>query len=241
VFVKRRCGYCGELLPLEAFNNYRGGKQHWCRECFRAYFRARGDVHLQQVGASQRNRKARLRCIVLDHLRANPCTDCGETDVRVLEFDHIEPRIEYVSRRLRNLARPDVLRAEIRRCEVVCANCHRRRTAYRANWKRLRAEGRERLHRKPFIDRNLRWLYGQLAEASCVDCGLSDPVVLEYDHVGDKRGSVTRLAWSGYSRATLKAEIAQCEVRCASCHRRRTVESRGWFRSLGLSSKLSPP
>jgi hypothetical protein len=44
----RRCGRCGHDLPRECFNRLRGGRQWWCRSCFAAYFRARGDLHRRQ-------------------------------------------------------------------------------------------------------------------------------------------------------------------------------------------------
>jgi hypothetical protein len=232
----KRCGKCGLELPLSAFNRYRNGTQYWCRECFRIYFRQRGDLHRRQSGAALRRRKARLRDIVIEHLRAHPCTDCGEGDLRVLELDHVRPRADYVSQLVRKCAQPEVLVEEIARCEVVCANCHRRRTALRADWKRLRLERSEPLHRKPFIDRNLRWIYAELARASCVDCGLRDPLVLEHDHIGEKRDSVMALVHDGCSRATIEKEIAQCEVRCVNCHRKRTCDSKAWFRSRALTS-----
>jgi hypothetical protein len=177
------------------------------------------------VDESRQRRQSRLRRILMDHLRAHPCADCGETDLRVLELDHVLPRSEYVSQLLRKGVRPNVLRAEIMLCEVVCANCHRRRTARRSGWKRLRAESGEPLHRKPFVDRNLRWILRQLDEASCVDCGLRDPLVLEHDHIGEKRETVMTLVHGGFSRETIQKEIDRCEVRCVNCHRLRTSES----------------
>jgi formate-dependent nitrite reductase cytochrome c552 subunit len=61
----------------------------------------------------------------------------------------------------------------------------------------------------------------------CVDCGLTDLVVLEFDHVrGVKVGDVSALVGSGYPWAKIEAEIAKCDVRCANCHRRVTVERR---------------
>ncbi len=59
----------------------------------------------------------------------HPCVDCGESDIRVLQFDHTDPaaKITEVSQLLRNASWPRVL-MEIEKCEVRCGNCHRRKT-----------------------------------------------------------------------------------------------------------------
>lgn len=57
----------------------------------------------------------------------------------------------------------------------------------------------------------------------CVDCGESDILVLEFDHLGDKEGDVNRMMNGGCSLKRMQAEIAKCEVRCCNCHRRQTV------------------
>ena len=56
----------------------------------------------------------------------------------------------------------------------------------------------------------------------CIDCGLRDLLVLEFDHVGPKAGNVIEMARRGCSLTTLEREMAQCEIRCGNCHRRRT-------------------
>ena len=67
----------------------------------------------------------------------------------------------------------------------------------------------------------------------CVDCGETDPVVLEFDHVrGEKRNVISRLKNS--SAKAVKQEIKKCAVRCANCHRRKTAKQFNW------SSKLPP-
>jgi hypothetical protein len=77
-----------------------------------------------------------------------------------------------------------------------------------------------------------RWLVDFLAEHPCIDCGETDPVVLEFDHIdrSTKRADVSILVQRGYSLAIIQAEIAKCVVRCANCHRRRTVTQLGWPR-----------
>lgn len=53
----------------------------------------------------------------------------------------------------------------------------------------------------------------------CVDCGIADIRVLEFDHVrGEKLDSVGQMVRRGRSVELLRAEIDKCEVRCRNCH-----------------------
>lgn len=72
-------------------------------------------------------------------------------------------------------------------------------------------------------------LLDYLLRHPCVDCGESDPVVLEFDHrdsttkdfnVGDAMRMV-------YSLARVMREVEKCDVRCANCHRRKTYVDAG--------------
>ena len=61
----------------------------------------------------------------------------------------------------------------------------------------------------------------------CVDCGESNPIVLEFDHVcGEKRKNIADMANQAYSIGSIKEEMRKCEVRCANCHRQKTHERR---------------
>jgi hypothetical protein len=73
-----------------------------------------------------------------------------------------------------------------------------------------------------------------------VDCGLDDPLLLEYDHIGQKRNGVMKLAWNEVSIRMLAEEIRNCEVRCCNCHRRRTAATRGWARAQAVNLVPSP-
>jgi hypothetical protein len=83
-----------------------------------------------------------------------------------------------------------------------------------------RQKERNRQHAK---DRRA-FLLNYLQEHPCVDCGESDPVVLEFDHVDrtQKAFSIGECRGRSYSLKRIAAELKKCDVRCANCHRRRT-------------------
>jgi len=225
----RRCSRCEADLPLAAFNRNRDGHQHYCRDCFRAYFRDRGDRHREQSREARARRQAVGRASLREHLAEHPCVDCGEGDLAVLEFDHPgDDKESDVARLLTTGALLPRLRAEIGRCEVVCVNCHRRRTAARA--RTFRVTGVAPASWPSSRRRNAAFVVEVLRLTGCVDCGERDPVVLDFDHVGPKRASVAHLV-RDHGLAALRKEIAQCVVRCANCHRIRTLIDCGAWRA----------
>ena len=77
--------------------------------------------------------------------------------------------------------------------------------------------------------RNKQFLYDYLFSHPCVweGCKVSDPDMLEFDHLKDKIKPVTVLANERVSLETLKAEIAKCQVLCANHHRKKTYQQFG--------------
>lgn len=77
---------------------------------------------------------------------------------------------------------------------------------------------------------NLARLLAYFADHPCVDCGETDPVVLQFDHVrGEKYKAVGALFAEGSSWEMIEAEIEKCVVRCANCHWRKTAKQFGWY------------
>jgi hypothetical protein len=89
--------------------------------------------------ALRRQRGAELQRLVYDYLRCHPCVDCGETDIVVLDFDHQGDKLAGVSQMIQQSMSWVLIEAEIEKCEVVCANDHRRRTARTLGWRRAMA------------------------------------------------------------------------------------------------------
>ena len=83
-------------------------------------------------------------------------------------------------------------------------------------------------------------IYEYLENHPCVDCGESDPIVLEFDHVrGKKLYNVSAMGVQVLSWKTILKEIEKCEVRCANCHRRKTAEQRGTYRFIRRNGPLA--
>lgn len=85
-------------------------------------FRARRRAATAKCG---RSTKAKLR--IIEYFIAHPCVDCGMTDYRCLEFDHIRGVKEFEISRVAYSW--DRVLKEIEKCDVRCANCHRIRHA----------------------------------------------------------------------------------------------------------------
>jgi hypothetical protein len=86
--------------------------------------------------------------------------------------------------------------------------------------------------------RNRHFVEAYLLAHPCADCGLVDPIVMEFDHVfGTKLFHVSTLVRDCAALAILKAEIEKCVVRCANCHRRRTAKEL-WRRTFSVEEGL---
>jgi hypothetical protein len=120
----------------------------------------------------------------------------------------------------RNRAKPDGLAVYCRECQAGF-----NRAWYDRNKIRHRAATRQR--RKTEIARRRRWIQEYLQQRPCVDCGEADTVVLEFDHVrGVKTENISTMVATGHSWSRVLKEIELCEIRCANCHRRKTVRDR---------------
>ena len=132
----KQCWDCGQEKPVSEFNrnaNRKDGLQSSCRDCQcvrnRSYYVAHRTTMRRQIVAAKARRRAVLQQFVLDHLRSHPCVDCGEMDLLVLDFDHVRGVKTTGIAELIARERPlSVLQAEVAKCEVRCANCHRRKT-----------------------------------------------------------------------------------------------------------------
>ncbi len=136
---KKQCNRCKVIKGVDCFNREakntaKGmGRKGECRVCQREYGRLYYIRNRDRVKNFYKGRRAITQVQIMDYLKSHPCVDCKEMDWVVLEFDHVRG-VKYrgVSALVHNGYPWRTIEAEIAKCEVVCANCHRRRTYDRA-------------------------------------------------------------------------------------------------------------
>lgn len=158
---------------------------------------------------------------LLDSWKSTHCVDCMEQfPSYCMDFDHVpgvEKSFELGSGIHKTL---DELHAERAKCVVVCANCHRIRSKERMSFSEPSSLAAARARRHYLKNKEI--LDG-LRSVPCADCARLYPsCCMDFDHLYDKKFSVMR----NVRRAlhSLLEEVKKCEVVCANCHRKRTLE-----------------
>jgi hypothetical protein len=133
--VLLHCTACGLWKPQSEFHNSRTGQFSYCRDCRRAYDRR----YYHERGKAARRARANARGLAARAWMASvkegiPCADCGGVfPVWVMHWDHLpgHDKVGCVSDLVRSRRRTLILE-ELKKCELVCANCHVLRTISRA-------------------------------------------------------------------------------------------------------------
>jgi hypothetical protein len=133
------CPKCQEQKPLDCF--YEKGK---CKDCYKLYYQENKERYaerFQKCKKSLRKRENKIRernrTLVQNIKNKTPCADCGVSYPHyMMDFDHL-PHVEKIANIswLAGHSSWKIVQQEIAKCEVVCANCHRKRT-----WNRLKSQ-----------------------------------------------------------------------------------------------------
>ena len=127
----KTCSQCKVGKPISEFNfknTAAGVHQSYCKECgkrlTRSHYRNNKRQYLDRNVRSYMKRRELVR-----QLKSCPCADCGvQYPYYVMDFDHREGETkEYQLNRIDRMTTRAILN-EIKKCDVVCANCHRVRT-----------------------------------------------------------------------------------------------------------------
>jgi hypothetical protein len=135
----KRCPRCGEMKPPPEFGTRRSDGDEtylraYCRPCYRRIYRDHYEKHRILFIQRADQFHAALRTF-MRAAKAKPCADCGRLfPYYVMEFDHRDGETKCFN--IADAMGPHRvgkkrLLAEMAKCDVVCANCHRERTHQR--------------------------------------------------------------------------------------------------------------
>ncbi|MFL5661906.1 MAG: hypothetical protein ACJ8BW_11230, partial [Ktedonobacteraceae bacterium] len=221
IYMKKICPGCGEERDAEEDFNWRHEarriRQTRCKFCqslvSKRHYKKNKQLYIDRVRAREvwiiENNHRQLASYLSDH----SCVDCGCANVRVLEFDHVcGEKLGDISRMVGEGFSWTTIEAEIAKCEVRCANCHRIMTSIKGgSWRHffdLFLLDRARTPPARINAKNKQRLYAYLSEHACVDCGQADIRCLEFDHVrGDKVASITKMINGATSWKAIEDEI----------------------------------
>ena len=123
----KTCSRCKTDKPFSDFGKQaksKDGYQYHCRQCKAELHQLNHKRRMESIKRSQRKRVDTGRQFVVEWFSTHPCVDCGNSDIRVLEFDHLSDKLKGVGWLLHAGYSVAAIKREIEKCEVRCKNCH---------------------------------------------------------------------------------------------------------------------
>ena len=203
---KKKCTRCWAINPVDNYttevNNIQGVV---CKKCRDEIFRYRDNVVEYYLELKNCN---------------GPCVDCGEEDIKYLEFDHIDRlEKEFCVSQAKSIMQ---LHTEAEKCVMRCGICHRRRTKQQLNY------GVNPRPQKSYID-GIKQSIGK-----CTNCGWYDEELLEaleFDHIdkNTKSFNISEMVSRNMNIDLINEEISKCQLLCIHCHKLKTIKDNGYY------------
>jgi hypothetical protein len=128
----KHCVKCGTVKPVSDFNKNKrqmDGFQSYCRLCQKESDRQsylKSKTRRAKVAEQGRLAKERGKTLVQRYKRMCKCRVCREAEPVALDLHHLDPSTKEGNPSSLYGNSSDKIRKEIRKCVVLCANCHRK-------------------------------------------------------------------------------------------------------------------
>lgn len=139
-----KCGQAKEESEFFVKDKQKDRLHAQCKLCYKTHRRTYYLQHysrykeryLQRAKARREKLRDDFHHNLLEYLSGKACVICGENDVRVLEFDHLDPTQKSfsISQATRLGYSWEATLTEIEKCRVLCASCHKKHTAAQFQW-----------------------------------------------------------------------------------------------------------
>jgi len=141
------CTKCKKELDVNDFfvSHKKTGRRHSiCRYCQREYKLKWYHDNYPKKKDHFNNRKKetakKLQNKIIEYLSDKKCITCSENDIVTFEFDHINPKekVLEISKMIASGYSWESVLKEIEKCNILCANCHRKKTAHQQGFYKTR-------------------------------------------------------------------------------------------------------
>lgn len=129
------CSTCKTPKLESEFNKNKSRKDNLntiCKICSRErskrYYKENPVKHKENVKSRKLQIDQENQTKVIEYLLKHPCIRCNESDILTLEFDHIVDKEINICTALQLGWTWKRIEKEISKCQVLCANCHRRKS-----------------------------------------------------------------------------------------------------------------
>ena len=118
---RKDCIRCGKRRTKKFFGKHTcntDGLRRWCKQCESNYSKTR-HPYFRRYRAEKRIKLAEIKA-------STGCCQCGEKHPACLQFHHRDPKKKYktISRLYAGTWSWERVLEEIKKCDVMCANCH---------------------------------------------------------------------------------------------------------------------
>lgn len=132
--MKKQCTKCKKLLFLKSFGKKLKGLRSRCLTCSREDMKKHYNANKKDYTRRQREKRAERMKFLHEYKSSTPCFDCGDHfPYYCMDFDHLRDKKFLMSRA--HLEGMETIKKEMAKCDLVCSNCHRKRTFKRAKAK----------------------------------------------------------------------------------------------------------
>lgn len=211
---KTTCSNCRQLKSINEFYKQPTsiGISYRCKECMLSA--TKNIPNYQEKKQKYDNERKKQFFDMVNQLKSLPCMD----------FDHVRNIKENDVHEMKGCKVEKIIN-EIDKCDLVCSNCHRIRTAKR----RLEAQAQnidEDIPNKVYKNKQRksknRDIVHRIKSQACTLCQICfDPYAMDFDHLDptQKINNVSQMIRIGYGIDKILKEIDKCQLLCSNCHR----------------------
>jgi len=123
------CSTCKEGLPITEFSkkhDTKDGYSYRCRSCRAKQWKASYYKHADYYRNKRKQQSKEVRTWLQEYKKSLKCSLCDESEPCCLDFHHQEKKERKVVARINEFSSIKKIQEEIKKCIVLCANCHRK-------------------------------------------------------------------------------------------------------------------